>query len=117
LRNTAITTAYLGAIISVGSVLYAGRTNSHWVLTCIFVVWVSSPFVMLLAADAAFGGKQTLLHIVTIVIAIASIAIYVIRIVSPPKAQAAFPFVVTPPVSWVIIAVAVLMARRTKAGL
>lgn len=114
-----------GALVSVGLVLYAGRRNPSLLLRLIFIIWVSSPFIVLMWANRSAKGwsvmTRTTLHLVALVLTPGSLVIYAAVAVSPPKAQGAFAFVVVPLVSWLIIAtviplVALVSGRKTPLG-
>lgn len=107
-------TALIGAAGSAGLTLYAGRHNSSRILMALFVFWVLSPFVGLVLAEVVSKRwtiltSPTLLGLV-LVIAAGSLAIYGYVALGPPRAHTAFVFVVVPPASWLLIAVAVIAA-------
>jgi hypothetical protein len=114
LRAAALTAIPIGAA---GAVALFFRAADHPppILVAGFIVWLISPFVLLALAEARSSRwtvqTQAALHGVTLVIAAASLAIYssVIRI-TPATAPRAAPFVVTAPVSWLFIAIAVSLA-------
>jgi len=77
----------------------------------LFVLWVLSPFVTLVWAGLVSRRwtviARSTLYSVMLVLALGSPAIYGVNALRPPKAQAAFVFVVVPPASWLLIAVVV----------
>jgi hypothetical protein len=106
-----------GAMGSVTLMLRAGhagqRTSSNFLLL-IFAVWVVSPFVVLAWANIVSKAWSAItrmtLYIVTIVLAVCSLAVYGIVALGPPRAKTAPVFVVLPPASWLIAGIAVLIA-------
>ena len=119
-RTLALSALSAGAAGSVGLTLYAGRGNSFRLLTAIFVVWVLSPFGALLFADKVSkswaAAARATLYIVMFIIACGSLMAYTLRVLRPPRAQAAFVFVMFPPASWAFIAIvvgaAMIVSRR-----
>ncbi len=111
LRSAALIALLAGAVGSVALTLYAGRRNASQLLMVLFVLWVLSPFVTLLWADVVSRRWTVLtrstLYSVMLVLALGSPAIYGVNAFKPPKAQAAFVFVVVPLASWLLIAVVV----------
>ena len=114
LRRGAVIAIVFGAT---GCVALFLRASEHPppVLVVLFILWLISPFVLLgwmHAASARWASAtQTTLHVVTLAIALASLAIYsgLLRITSAGAPRAA-PFVVTAPASWLLIAVVVSLA-------
>jgi len=110
-----------GAAGSVALMLYAGRANQHILVTVLFVFWVLAPFLTLAWADRTSVRwsvvTQRTLHWVTLVITVGSLAIYVDRVLRPPRATGAFVFVAVPVASCVLaaiaVAVAALLSRRS----
>lgn len=116
MRQTALAAAWIGALGSVAFVLYAGRDSPvRFVLGPMFVMWVAAPFVALWLAIRAAGRWSppavATLEVVTILVAVASLAIYAGRILFPPISQGAFVFVAVPPASVIVGAAALLTAR------
>jgi glucose dehydrogenase len=114
LRAAALIAMLAGAIGSVGFVFYYGRRNPSRLLIVLFAVWVLSPFVALLAANATStrwpARTRAMLYGVMLVIAVGSLAIYANVTLGPPRAQGAFAFVIVPPLSWLLSGVAVSIA-------
>jgi hypothetical protein len=82
--------------------------------------WVISPFLVLLLASVASRGWSALtrqaLDSVMIVVTVGSLAIYGADAVWPRK-QAAFVYVVVPPVLWLLMATVVSIAAVVSARL
>jgi hypothetical protein len=109
---------------AVALVLYTGRRNPSVLLMALFVIWVLVPFAALAAADAMSSDwplpTRTALYALMIVTALDTLGIYGYIAFGPPRPQPAFWFLVTPPVSVVVIAVvtwaATVTARRRSSG-
>gem|GEM_PF-285574 len=113
----------VGGVGSVGLMLFAGRRNTSHLLRLIFIIWVSSPFIALIWLSRVSKGWSVItratLYVAALVLTLSSLLIYLLVAVSPPKAQKAAPFIVVPPVSWVLMAtvvpiVALISARKTR---
>ena len=114
LHAAALIAVLAGAAGSLGLMLHAGRRNDSRILLVLFVIWVLSPFVALVLADVVSKRWSALtratLHSVMLVLPLGSLAIYGDVALGPPMAKTAFVFVVVPPASWLLIAIAVLIA-------
>jgi hypothetical protein len=125
LRAVALIAVMAGSVGSLGFMLRAGRRTPRLLLV-LFSIWVLSPFVALVWANVASKRWSSLtratLHGVTLALALGSLAVYGgLVVVAPPGAANAFVFVVVPPVSWLLMTVAVAMAalvsgRRSRRG-
>src|SRR6266508_3813731 len=121
LRSSARVAAVVGAVGSMALMLYAGRGNQHILVTVLFVFWVLAPFVTLAWADRMSVRwsvvTRTTLHWMTLVITVGSLAIYVHRVLRPPRTTGAFVFVAGPVASCLVaaiaVAVAALLSRRS----
>ena len=87
-----------GAVGSLALMLYAGRSNTHTLITIGFIFWVLTPFA-LLALTERRAGNATL----TWIVVLGSLAIYAYRAAVPPRSTGAFLFVIVPPVSVVLV--------------
>jgi len=114
LRAAALIAVLAGAAGSLGLMLHAGRRNDSRILLVLFTIWVLSPFVALVLAHVVSKRWSVLtratLHSVMLVLTLASLAIYGDVALGPPRAKTAFVFVVVPPASWLLIAIAVPIA-------
>ena len=116
LRTAALIAMPAGAVGSIWlflRVALAQRTPP--LLLVMFIVWLVSPFAVLgwahLASRRWSDATRTALNGVTIVIALASLAIYSNLItVTPHGSPKAAPFVVVAPTSWLVIASVVPLA-------
>lgn len=110
----------VGALGSVTLMLYAGRSNRHYLVTVLFIIWVLAPFVALAlgrrVSEAWSSATRTTLQIVTLIVTVASLAIYGYRAMFPPRSTGAFVFVIVPPLSVLLVllalAIAALLSRR-----
>src|SRR5258705_8466278 len=114
LHNSARVGAVVGAVGSMALMLYAGRANQHVLVTVLFVFWVLAPFVALAWADRMSVRwsvvTRTALHWVTLVITVGSLAIYVHRVLRPPRTTGAFVFVAVPVASCLVVSISVACA-------
>jgi len=110
LRAAALIAVLAGAAGSLAFLLNAGRRTPRFLLV-IFVFWVLSPFVVLVWAHVVStrwsAVTRATLYTVMLVLTVGSLAIYANDAVRPRRAQAAFVYVLVPPVSWLLIAIAV----------
>lgn len=119
LRTAARIAIPAGAAGSLALMVYAGRRNSSRILLLLFTLWVLAPF--LAAAGLNLRSKRwpvltrAALYTVTLVVALGSLAAYGAVAWHPPKQQAAFPFVVVPLISWLLMAAVPIAAWRSGA--
>jgi hypothetical protein len=124
LRVTALIAVLAGAVGSVGFMLRAGR-NAPLFLIVLFALWVLSPFMALVLADVVSKRwsipTRATLYSLMLVLTLSSLTIYGDVALGPPRAQAAFVFVVVPSASWLLIAIALptaalISTRRSRRG-
>lgn len=113
LHAVALIAGVAGAVGSVGLMFWVGHRNPSRVLLALFLIWDLSPFVALWVADMvskrwSFITRATL-HIVTLVIALSSLALYG-DVVWRPRPQPAFRFLVVPFGSWLLMIIVVPVA-------
>jgi hypothetical protein len=110
LRAVALVAAVTAAIGSVGFLLYAGRDNKSILLAVGFSIWVISPYVLLFAGHLVTRrwprAPHTLISTATLIVALASLVVYVADYVGPPRQRGAFVFVLVPPLCWIVIGIA-----------
>jgi hypothetical protein len=103
----------VGAVGSTGLMILVGRRNPSRVLLGLFVIWDLFPFIGLLLVDMVSKRWSVItratLHIVMLVIALSSLALYG-DVVWRPRAQPAFRFIVVPLGSWLLMMIVVPMA-------
>ena len=121
LRATALPAVLAGAVGSVGLMLYAGRRNNSRLLLVLFALWVLSPFVALVLGNMVSNRWpariRATLYGLMLVLTVGSLAFYGAVALGPPRAKAAFVFVVVPPVSWLLIAIVVSIAALISRSL
>ena len=104
----------VGAVGSEGFMLYAGRRNHSRVLLALFALWILAPFVLLFWAGVRSKRWSLLtrvtLHSLMLVVSLGCLATYGYTAFSPPRSQAAFAFVVIPPASCLLTAIALASA-------
>ena len=121
LRTTAVIAAVAGATASLGLMLYLGRHNQSIILIGLFAIWVLSPFLGLLIGIVISKRWSELTRVtlygLMLFLAVGSLIIYVEVALDPP-AKLAFPFLVVPLGSWllivIVIPIAALMGRRAN---
>jgi hypothetical protein len=113
LRTMARLAVVVGAIGAVALMLYVGRRNQHYWLLVLFAGWDAAPFLALGIAELYGTGwspaTRATLYIVTVIIAIGSLAFYV-DVVVRPRPQPAAMFLLIPIASWLLMLTAVPMA-------
>ena len=113
LHAVALIAVVAGAAGSIGLMLWVGRRNPSRVLLVLFAIWDLSPFVALLLADMVAKRwsviTRTTLHIVMLVLALISLALYG-NVGLRPRSQPAFMFLVVPLGSWLLMTVVVSIA-------
>ena len=122
LRTIALVTLLAGAAGSLGLLLRAGQSAPRLLLV-IMAVWVLSPFVLMVLADAAAKRwafiTPAALCIAALIVTFGSLAAYIVDAVWHPWEKPAAVYVTVPPLSWLVIAVVVttaaLISRRRDA--
>ena len=109
----------LGAVGSLALMLYAGRSNTHILITIGFIFWVLAPFALLALAERRSASwapaMKTTLQTLIWVVVLGSLVIYAYRAAVPPRATGAFLFVIVPPVAVVLVLVAlVIVSLRSR---
>jgi uncharacterized membrane protein YsdA (DUF1294 family) len=109
LRFTALIALVIGAAGSLGLWIHAARHPPPLIIV-LFVVWVLSPFVVLgighVVAKRWAPSTEAALYWVTLLVSVASIAIYADDAMAHRTAHPAFVYVAVPPASWLASAVA-----------
>ena len=114
----AVVVALGGAGISLGLMLHAGRNNKSVLLVVLFVVWVLSPFLALMVANAVSKRWLVLtritLYSLMLVLTPGSLVCYS-GLWSPPGTKPAFVFLVVPLISWLLIVIVIpIAASRSR---
>ena len=106
LRFTAQAGLLVGAIASLGLMLYVGRSNKSFVLMMVFGIWVLSPFAAGIGLNRVSvrwpTTMQTKLYFAILIIAGVSMMTYTLVVLNQPP-QPAFYFMVTPFVSLLLL--------------
>jgi hypothetical protein len=111
MRPAALIAIPVAAVASVALMLYTGRNSSIFLLT-LFTVWVLAPFAALAWAQAV-SKRSAALHILTLSLALASVAVYADVALGPPRQKPAFAFLMVPLASCLLIAIVVAITRRS----
>ena len=109
----------IGSVGSLALMLYAGRSNTHILITIGFIFWVLAPFALLALAERRSASwapaMKTTLETMIWIVVLGSLVIYAYRAAVPPRATGAFLFVIVPPVSVVLVLVAlVIVSVRSR---
>jgi len=109
LRTSALIALTAGAADSVGSTLYAGlRIGAPRLLLVLFALWVVSPFSVLAVGHRISTRWSTsfraALYVTTVIVALASMAVYGIVAFGTARPKTAV-FVMVAPVSWLLSAI------------
>jgi len=119
LHSVALTAVVVGALGSVGFMLWVGHRNPSRLLIGLFVIWVLSPFMALLLANMVSKRWSVItratLYGVMLILTLISLAFYG-DVVWRPRPQPAFMFLVVPFGSWllmtIVISIAALISSR-----
>lgn len=111
---TGLISVLIGALGSLGFMLYAGRRNNSRLLLGLFALWVISPF-MALVLGYVLSKRWTVftratLHGLMLVLAVGSLAIYGYVALMLPTARTTPVFVIVPPASCLLIAIVISVA-------
>jgi uncharacterized membrane protein len=113
LRAAGITALVIGAMGSIGLLFHASQHPPPFLLA-LFVIWVLAPFVVLGVAEMLSKRWSTLtrttLHSVMLVVALGTLAVYEDDALGRRTAHPAFVYVLVPPVSLALIAIALSIA-------
>lgn len=115
LRTVALVVVLVGVAGSLSLVLYNGRANKSVLLIALFVTWVLSPFITLLIADKVSkrwtDSARKALYVLMLALTIVSLLCYS-GVIRPAGTKPAFVFLVVPLISWLLIVMLILNARR-----
>lgn len=116
LRTAAILMLLTGAILSAILILHAGHKNASTILPALFLIWVLSPFIMLLFANYRFKRYIANHHcLFMIVLSILSVIAYT-GVLNPVNTKGAAVFLFTPLISWILIIIGSVVIKRSKSG-
>jgi hypothetical protein len=115
LQTVAMTLAFAGAIASLYFMFKAGRNQRSFLIIAFFTAWVLSPYAgLFLAAKTSnrrFVPIRALIYWLMIILAIGSVVAYS-GILTPSGTKGAFIFLVAPFISWIVIAILILIGGR-----
>ncbi len=113
LHSVALTAVVVGALGSVGFMLWVGHRNPSRLLIGLFVIWVLSPFMALLLANIVSKRWSVItratLYGVMLILTLISLAFYG-DVVWRPRPQPAFMFLVVPFGSWLLMTIVISIA-------
>jgi len=118
LRALALLATFVASVASVAFLLFEGRRNPSVLLAIGFSFWVLSPYVLTLAGHILSRrwprAPHDLISAAMLLVALASLAVYVIDFFLP-RQKGAFVFVLVPPICWLVIAgVGAIVAMRAR---
>src|SRR5215203_3798066 len=106
----------VAAAASMGFMLQVG--GGSVILLAVFAVWVLAPLAALFGAEMYGRGwcsnSRTTLHVVALIVALASPLVYGSVALGAPRPQPAFYFMVVPAASWLLMIVSLTMAAVTS---
>ena len=115
LRTTALIIALVGAVGSLYFMFSASRNQNSIILLGLFTAWVISPFVGFFISNKISNRctptARGLLYWLIIVLTIGSLVAYS-GAFNTPETKNAFIFLIFPLISWILLLVTVLTARR-----
>lgn len=101
------------AITSLTLMFMVGRRNESRILMLLFTLWVLAPYVALTMANLVSqrwaANTQAALHIMMLIVSVGTAAIYAVVAMGPPRPQPAFWFLIVPPASLLLAAIAVAL--------
>jgi hypothetical protein len=118
LRAAALVGMLIGAAGSLIFLFHAAGQGVSFTLISVMAIWVLAPFAALeLARRIARRStpSSTAIDVLVLFLAVASLAAYAVNIGRPLNAtKAAFPFVIVPLISWLLIVATLVLARAKK---
>jgi len=118
LRTVAILILLTGAILSAVLTWDAGRKNASVILPAMFLIWVLSPFMVLLFAGYRFKRyaehRYISYYLFLIVLSVFSVIAYS-GVLNPANVKTAAVFLFTPLLSWVLIIIGAVVLKRSAA--
>jgi hypothetical protein len=104
----------LGSVGSLALLLNAGRRGTPKSLLLVMAIWVISPFVTLFVGNALSGrwsaSTRAALYATMVLVALGSLIFYGLDTMSHIAGKPAAVYVLVPPVSWLVIAIAAAAA-------
>ena len=116
LRLVASTALIAGAIGSLALMARMGWRQKSLLVIVLFIIWDAAPFALLgLAVRASRGWNvrvRAAVYAISIAVSIASFGAYVVDTIGPPHPQAAFMYVIVPPIAVIVAGIVLLTAHR-----
>ena len=113
LHAVALAAVVVGAVGSVGLMIWVGHRNPSRLLLALFVIWDLSPFIGLVLADMVSKRWSVItratLYGVMLILTLSSLAFYG-DVVLRPRSQPAFMFLIVPLGSWLLMTIVVPIA-------
>jgi hypothetical protein len=120
LRAISVIAVAAGAVVSLGFMFRVGGQQASLILIGLFTGWVLSPFVALVAADAVLKRHAALVRVtlcaLMLIVTAASLVVYGNVALGPPRPQPAAMFLLVPLGSWLLMAVALVIALALSRG-
>jgi hypothetical protein len=118
-RAAGLIALMVGAAGSFGLFLRAGQRTPRLLLVSM-AIWVLSAFIVLMLANVIAKRwsriTRATLYVVMLVVALGSLVVYGDDAMGHRRPQAAFVYVLVPPVCWLLITIAVATAASSPAG-
>jgi hypothetical protein len=116
-RKIALFMMLAGAVGSLYFVLRAGQRNHSILLVLLFIFWVLSPFMALMVASVVSNRwsaiTRSALYLLIFILPVGSIIVYS-GALTIEGTRPAFKFLIGPLVSWLLIAVVLLITSRIR---
>ncbi len=107
--------AFVGAVASLYFMFTAGRKQNFIILLALFTAWILSPFVGLFISNKISSRwtapARASLYWLTIILTISSLVAYS-GAFNTPETKNAFRFLIFPLISWFLIMIVFLIARK-----
>lgn len=117
LRAMALIVLLVGAVGSLGFMFNAGRNQKSILLIALFTTWVLSPFIGLLIVNKISKRLTVLtretLYFLMLFITLGSLVCYS-GALSHTGSKPAFKFLIVPLISWLLLAIVVLITERLE---
>ncbi len=121
LRTASLIAVIAGAAGSLGLMFHVGSRQRSLLLIELFTAWVLSPFAALVYAHVVSKHwsalTRTTLYSLMLILTLASLAIYGVVALGPPRPKPAAPFLLVPLASWLLIATVLPIAASISGRL
>ena len=115
IRVITIIILLIGAVLSAILTIKAGHKNASVVLPALFLIWVLSPFVVLLFVSFRYkhSSHSSIRYTLMILLSVISVIAYT-GMLNPIDAKPASVFLFTPLISWVLIILGSVIMKKRK---